>query len=76
VGLASYLAHDQIGLDILAAMRGEGVGTDLVHVDSPSHTVRNFVLSFGGERTILVHTPNSITTGKGLETTNFQPGST
>ncbi len=54
VGLASYLAHDQIGLDILAAMRGEGVGTDLVHVDSPSHTVRNFVLSFGGERTILV----------------------
>jgi sugar/nucleoside kinase (ribokinase family) len=54
VGLASYLAHDQIGLDILAAMRGESVGTDLVHVDSPSHTVRNFVLSFGGERTILV----------------------
>jgi sugar/nucleoside kinase (ribokinase family) len=54
VGLASYLAHDQIGLDILSAMRGEGVGTDLVHVDSPSHTVRNFVLSFGGERTILV----------------------
>lgn len=54
VGLASYLAHDQIGLDILSAMRGEGVGTDLVHVDSPNHTVRNFVLSFGGERTILV----------------------
>ncbi len=54
VGLASYLAHDQVGLDILAAMRGEGVGTDLVHVDSPSHTVRNFVLSFGSERTILV----------------------
>jgi ribokinase len=54
VGLASYLAHDQIGLDILAAMRGDGVGTDLVHVDSPSHTVRNFVLSFAGERTILV----------------------
>ncbi len=54
VGLASYLAHDQIGLDILAAMRAETIGTDLVHVDSPSHTVRNFVLSFGGERTILV----------------------
>lgn len=54
VGLASYLAHDQTGLDILSAMRGEGVGTDLVHVDSPSHTVRNFVLSYGGERTILV----------------------
>lgn len=54
VGLASYLAHDQIGLDILSAMRGEDVGTDLVHVDSPSHTVRNFVLSFGNERTILV----------------------
>lgn len=54
VGLASYLAHDQIGLDILAAMHGEGVGTDLVHVDSLSHTVRNFVLSFGHERTILV----------------------
>ena len=54
VGLASYLAHDQIGLDILSAMRGEGVVTELVHVDSPNHTVRNFVLAFGGERTILV----------------------
>src|ERR1017187_9197717 len=54
VGLASYLAHDQIGLDILSAMRGEDVGTGLIHVDSPSHTVRNFVLSFGVERTILV----------------------
>ncbi len=54
VGLASYLAHDQIGLDILAGMRGENVGTDLVHVDSPNHTVRNFILSFGRERTILV----------------------
>ena len=54
VGLASYLAHDQIGLDILSAMRGDGVRTDLVQVDSPSHTVRNFILSFGSERTILV----------------------
>ncbi len=54
VGLASYLAHDQIGLDILSAMRGEGVKTGLVHVDSPSHTVRNFVLSYQSERTILV----------------------
>ena len=54
VGLASYLAHDQIGLDILSAMHGDGVGTELVHVDSPSHTVRNFILAFGGERTILV----------------------
>jgi sugar/nucleoside kinase (ribokinase family) len=54
VGLASYLAHDQIGLDILSAMRGDGVATGLVHVDSPRHTVRNFVLAFGGERTILV----------------------
>jgi ribokinase len=54
VGLSSYLAHDQIGLDILSAMRGDGVATELVHVDSPSHTVRNFILAFGGERTILV----------------------
>ena len=54
VGLASYLAHDQIGLDILSAMRGDGVATELVHVDSPSHTVRNFILAVGGERTILV----------------------
>ncbi len=54
VGLASYLAHDQIGLDILSAMRGEGVVTGLVHVDAPNHTVRNFVLAYGGERTILV----------------------
>jgi sugar/nucleoside kinase (ribokinase family) len=54
IGLASYLAHDQIGLDILSAMHGEDVGTSVVHVDSPSHTARNFVLSFAGERTILV----------------------
>ena len=57
VGLATYLAHDQIGLDILSAMHGENVGTRVVHVDSPNHTVRNFVLSFGAERTILVRTP-------------------
>jgi ribokinase len=54
VGLSSFLAHDQIGLDILSAMRSEDVDTSLVHVDSPSHTVRNFVLTFGAERTILV----------------------
>jgi len=54
VGLASYLAHDQIWLDMLSAMRGEDVDTSLIHVDSPSHTVRNFVLTLGAERTILV----------------------
>ena len=54
VGLASFLAHDQIGLDILSAMRSEDVDTSLIHVDTPSHTVRNFVLTFGAERTILV----------------------
>jgi sugar/nucleoside kinase (ribokinase family) len=54
VGLASYVAHDQIGLDMLSAMRGEDVDTSLIHVDSPSRTVRNFILSYGGERTILV----------------------
>ncbi len=54
VGLSSFLAHDQIGLDILSAMRSEDVDTSLVHVDSPSHTVRNFVLTLGAERTILV----------------------
>ena len=57
VGLAAYLAHDQIGLDILSAMHAENVGTSVVHVDSPTHTVRNFVLSFGSRRTILVRTP-------------------
>lgn len=54
VGLASYIAHDQIGLDMLSAMRGEDVDTSLIHVDSPSRTVRNFILSYGAERTILV----------------------
>ncbi len=54
VGLASYLAHDEMGLDILRAMHAEDVSTALIHVDSPTHTVRNFVLSFAGERTILV----------------------
>ncbi len=54
VGLASYLAHDQVGLDVLSALRAQDVDTRLIHVDAPTHTVRNFVLSFGGERTILV----------------------
>lgn len=54
VGLASYVAHDQIGLDMLSGMHGEDVDTSLIHVDSPSRTVRNFVLSLGSERTILV----------------------
>jgi sugar/nucleoside kinase (ribokinase family) len=54
VGLASYLAHDQVGLDVLSALRAQDVDTRLIHVDVPTHTVRNFVLSFGGERTILV----------------------
>lgn len=57
VGLAAYLAHDQTGLDILSAMHAENVGTSVVHVDSPTHTVRNFVLSFGSRRTILVRAP-------------------
>jgi ribokinase len=54
VGLASYVAHDQIGLDMLSGMHGEDVDTSLIHVDSPTRTVRNFVLSLGSERTILV----------------------
>lgn len=54
VGLASFVAHDQIGVDILNSLRAEDVDTGLVHVDAPPHTIRNFVLSYGGERTVLV----------------------
>ncbi len=54
VALASHLAHDEVGLDILRAMHAEDVNTSLIHVDSPPHTVRNFVLTYAGERTILV----------------------
>lgn len=54
VGLSSFLAHDQVGLDILAGLRAHDVDTRLVHVDAPAHTVRNFVLAYEGERTILV----------------------
>jgi len=52
--LASFLAHDQYGRDLLVALRGEGVHTNLVHIDEPAETNRNFVLWFGGDRTIMV----------------------
>ena len=52
--LASFLAHDQYGRDLLVALRGEGVHTNLVHVDDPAETNRNFVLWSGPDRTILV----------------------
>jgi sugar/nucleoside kinase (ribokinase family) len=54
VALASFLAHDEIGRDLLGALHTERVDTCLVHIDSPAHTNRNFVLSLHGERTILV----------------------
>lgn len=54
VGLASFLAHDEVGRDLLAALHGEHIDTRLVRVDSPAHTNRNIVLSYRGERTIFV----------------------
>ncbi len=54
VALASFLAHDEVGRDLLGALHTERVDTRLVHIDSPAHTNRNFVLSWHGERTILV----------------------
>ncbi len=55
VALATFLAHDSIGFDLLGALHGEHVDTRLVHLDEPAHTNRNFVLSYHGHRTILVH---------------------
>ncbi|MGA8296215.1 MAG: carbohydrate kinase family protein [Acidimicrobiales bacterium] len=54
VGLASFLAHDEVGRDLLSALHGEHVDTRLIRVDSPAHTNRNIVLSYRGERTIFV----------------------
>lgn len=54
VALASFLAHDELGRDLLSALHTECIDTRLVHVDSPAHTNRNFVLSFHGERTLLI----------------------
>lgn len=54
VGLASFLAHDEVGRDLLSALHGEHVDTRLVRIDSPAHTNRNIVLSYRGERTIFV----------------------
>ena len=53
-GLATFLAHDAVGLDLLTALRAEHVDTHLVHVDAQAHTNRNFILSYHAERTILV----------------------
>lgn len=54
VGLSTFLAHDEVGLNILRALHAVDVDTSLVHVDTPSRTIRNIVLSYAGERTILV----------------------
>jgi 2-dehydro-3-deoxygluconokinase len=54
VAVASFLAHDEIGRDLFSALHAERVDTRFMHVDSPAHTNRDFVLSLLGERTILV----------------------
>jgi sugar/nucleoside kinase (ribokinase family) len=54
VALASFLADDEIGRDLLGVLQTERVDTRLVHIDSLAHTNRNFVLSYHGERTVLV----------------------
>ena len=53
VALASFLAHDQYGRDLLVALHVEKVRTDLIHVDAPAETNRNYVLWYGADRTIL-----------------------
>jgi len=53
VALASFLADDEIGRDLLGVLQTERVDTRLVHIDSLAHTNRNFVLSYHGERTVL-----------------------
>jgi ribokinase len=55
VALASFLAHDHYGLDLLNALRTEGVETNLVHVDDPTETNRSYILWYGSDRTILAH---------------------
>lgn len=55
VGLASYLGADQVGFDMLDALRAEHVDTDLVEVAVHAPTNQHFVLWLDGERTILVH---------------------
>jgi sugar/nucleoside kinase (ribokinase family) len=54
VALASFLAHDQFGRDLLVSLRTEGISTNLVHMDDPAETNRNYILWFGSDRTILV----------------------
>lgn len=54
VAIAAFFAHDQYGRDLLTSFRSEGVDTQLVHVDAPSDTNRNFVLWYGSDATILV----------------------
>lgn len=54
VALATYVGADQLGRDVVAALRREGVDTSLVRLDHRAPTNRHFVLRLGGERTILV----------------------
>jgi len=54
VALATFLAHDQFGRDLLVGLRVEKVGTNLVRIDDPAETNRNYILWYGADRTIFV----------------------
>jgi ribokinase len=53
--IAAHVGSDQIGRNVEAALKREGVDTHLVRFDPGQPSNRNFVLWFEQDRTILVH---------------------
>ncbi|MBP7133704.1 carbohydrate kinase family protein [Patescibacteria group bacterium] len=63
--LYSVVGHDQLGQEIHSTWAREGVHTDLIQIDKVHPTNAHTVLTFQGERTILIyHEPRSYTLPK------------
>lgn len=54
-GIVSNVGHDQRGHDITLALQKNGVDTRYIHINPGKKSNFNYILSYGAERTILVH---------------------
>lgn len=57
-GLMTNLGDDQNGRECIETLKGNGIDTDMVNVESGMKTNYHYVLNYGAERTILIkHEP-------------------
>ncbi len=54
-GIVSNVGHDSRGHDITLALQKNGVDTRYIHINPGKKSNFNYILSYGAERTILVH---------------------